>query len=35
VGHHIANRLPAPVLQRAIFGLLACAGGAMLLRALG
>ncbi|MBO9513027.1 MAG: sulfite exporter TauE/SafE family protein [Variovorax sp.] len=34
VGHQIACRLPARTLQRAIYALLACTGGAMLLRAL-
>ena len=34
IGHHIACRLPAQTLQRAIFALLACTGGAMLMRAM-
>jgi len=34
IGHQVACRLPARALQRAIFGLLACTGGAMLVRAL-
>jgi len=34
IGHQVASHLPARTLRRAIFGLLACTGGAMLLRAL-
>jgi uncharacterized membrane protein YfcA len=34
IGHQIACRLPAAMLERGIFGLLACTGAAMVLRAL-